>query len=211
MSRTEINRQNAKKSTGPRTETGKATSSKNATKHGLTAAKPYIPLDQRPDYLDLRHKLMDQHRPIGVLEHTVFDHLVDATWNLRRIAVLKAKLAVETGVADADDLLIADDPSAAQRFLNLERYASRNERAFARALRQLRDLQTARILFNENEHELCAAATPCADTAKILRFAKRSHSPAPRPESRFPNTDHPTAREFLHPRKPGRSPDDKAA
>lgn len=88
MSAPRSNRRNAAKSTGPKTPAGKSKSAQNATKRPHLQ-NPYVPLDQRPEYLDLRHHLMDQFRPIGALEHTVFDHLVDATWNLRRIAVLK--------------------------------------------------------------------------------------------------------------------------
>ncbi len=48
--RIEANRQNAMKSTGPRTEAGKATSRRNALKHGLTATVVDLePFPARPD------------------------------------------------------------------------------------------------------------------------------------------------------------------
>src|SRR5437870_3866487 len=49
--RAERNRQNAQKSTGPKTPEGKARSSKNATKHGLTASYAHLP--DEPDDLFL--------------------------------------------------------------------------------------------------------------------------------------------------------------
>ena len=39
----EANRRNAKKSTGPRSQAGKAVASQNALKHGLTAKRVIIP------------------------------------------------------------------------------------------------------------------------------------------------------------------------
>ena len=41
------NRENSKHSTGPRTPEGKAASSTNATSHGLNAADPVLPHEDR--------------------------------------------------------------------------------------------------------------------------------------------------------------------
>ena len=46
----EANRRNALKSTGPRTETGKQRSRRNATRHGLTAETVIEPLENPEDY-----------------------------------------------------------------------------------------------------------------------------------------------------------------
>ena len=44
------NRQNAKKSTGPRTEDGKASTSQNALKHGLLARDAVLPGEDPADF-----------------------------------------------------------------------------------------------------------------------------------------------------------------
>ncbi len=44
------NRQNAQKSTGPRTAEGKAVVSQNAVKHGLFAAEAVIRIENPADY-----------------------------------------------------------------------------------------------------------------------------------------------------------------
>ena len=46
------NRANAQRSTGPRTEAGKAVSSCNAWKHGLTAARALMPGEDPAEYED---------------------------------------------------------------------------------------------------------------------------------------------------------------
>ncbi|MCC6587530.1 MAG: hypothetical protein IT168_12610, partial [Bryobacterales bacterium] len=68
--------------TGPRTEEGKAKSSQNAKKHGLTAES--IPADLRPVFNTLRNELHAQCRPDGPLEEIFFDKLVTARWNMLR-------------------------------------------------------------------------------------------------------------------------------
>ncbi|MCC6590397.1 MAG: hypothetical protein IT168_27140, partial [Bryobacterales bacterium] len=69
-------------STGPRTEEGKAKSSQNAIKHGLTAES--IPAYLRPVFNSLRNELHSQCRPDGPLEEIFFDKLVTARWNMLR-------------------------------------------------------------------------------------------------------------------------------
>jgi hypothetical protein len=57
------NRANAKRSTGPKTTTGKALSRKNACKHGLTAESIVIG-DEDPKAFDLlRAQLEDEYDP----------------------------------------------------------------------------------------------------------------------------------------------------
>jgi len=75
------NRENAKKSTGPRSARGKAFSRRNAVKHGL-CAKDLFPLLQLPteneqDFLDFHDQLREEHQPVGFEEE----------WEVGRIAI----------------------------------------------------------------------------------------------------------------------------
>ena len=59
----EANRANAKNSTGPRTQTGKARSRLNSRKHGLAAKTLIIVGEHADDFDELRAALMDEHDP----------------------------------------------------------------------------------------------------------------------------------------------------
>ena len=50
----EANRRNAKKSTGPKTEEGKAKSSMNALKHGLTSQRVWLNEEEKKDFHGFR-------------------------------------------------------------------------------------------------------------------------------------------------------------
>jgi hypothetical protein len=79
------NRENAQKSSGPKTDAGKANSSRNATKHGLTAANPLLP-GEEPDGLQrLRNDLCSRFRPVGDGEELLVTRIADLQWRLGRV------------------------------------------------------------------------------------------------------------------------------
>jgi hypothetical protein len=83
--RAEINRENAQKSTGPRTEEGKAASRRNALKHGLAADT--VDLDTpRGAYQARLAYWVDDLRPRNVLENAMVERACRATWKLDRCA-----------------------------------------------------------------------------------------------------------------------------
>ena len=121
----ETNRANAQFSTGPRTEEGKARSAQNACKHGLTAQQLLIKPEEREDFEQILAHYQSQIDPHGPIQQTLFDELVAAAWNLRRVRILQAQI----------DML---DP----QYDRLARHHSRFERTFHRALKELKALQT---------------------------------------------------------------------
>jgi hypothetical protein len=82
--RAAINRQNAQKSTGPRTEDGKATSRQNSTKHGLTGSG----IVQSPqDAVSVEAKLahyVDSAHPTNVYEYEFLRRMAIASVRLER-------------------------------------------------------------------------------------------------------------------------------
>src|SRR5260370_2062190 len=61
--RAETNRENAKKSTGPRTEAGKQRSSLNALRHGLTGQTAVLPSDDLAAYPPHCKAFPDHYQP----------------------------------------------------------------------------------------------------------------------------------------------------
>jgi hypothetical protein len=80
----EANRQNAQKSTGPKTPEGKAKVSQNAVTHGLTAESPVL-CTENPQQYDLFHEnLTRQLAPEGVLEYFLAERAANLSWRLNR-------------------------------------------------------------------------------------------------------------------------------
>src|SRR5512140_3453099 len=91
-SQLQANRRNAQFSTGPRTQTGKAASSRNAVKHNLTgttfAILPGADLDA---FERLSREYRDERSPRTPHETFLVNSMVQARWRLDRIAGMEAE------------------------------------------------------------------------------------------------------------------------
>jgi hypothetical protein len=86
------NRRNALRSTGPRSNEGKAVSRFNALKSGIQAKSQVIPGE---DPVELEKLAADYHlqfQPATPLERFLTDALVNAEWQLRRYRKVEAQL-----------------------------------------------------------------------------------------------------------------------
>jgi hypothetical protein len=85
----EANRQNAAKSTGPRTPEGRQIVAQNAVKHGLHSARPLISGEDPAEYdlfcLNFRKELCPQ----GPVENMLADRIISLSWRLRRAVSLQ--------------------------------------------------------------------------------------------------------------------------
>jgi hypothetical protein len=157
------NTANAQLSTGPRTEEGKRQSSQNARTHSLTAHHPVIPEEDRTAFDQLRSQLHAEINPQGTLQQIIFEELLHAAWNLRRVRALEADLN-----ASAPDALLADDGPAA-KLDRLARHHTRIERAFFRSLRELKALQTDAALSLTLPPRFMKIAPPFASRTQIAK------------------------------------------
>ena len=77
------NRENAKKSTGPKTSEGKAAVSKNALKHGLFTDS-VVTGETEAEYEAFQSELLAELAPRGVVEILLAERVVSLWWRLRR-------------------------------------------------------------------------------------------------------------------------------
>ena len=89
--RAEINKENAQKSAGPKTEEGKKASSRNAFKHSLYSQQLVVPGEDPAEFDELRAKLRDEHQPANTTEEILVDELAQHYWRMRRIRAQEVK------------------------------------------------------------------------------------------------------------------------
>ncbi len=126
------NSANAQRATGPRTPDGKARSARNARTHGLTARDLVIAPGEREEFEELLAGYQADVQPRGAIQQTLFNELVAAAWNLRRIQRMETDLYARAATLQELD--------------HLPRHKSRIERTFHRSLRELRALQTSALI-----------------------------------------------------------------
>jgi len=80
----EANRKNAQKSTGPKTEAGKAVSRFNAVKHGACAKTTVLPTEDAEAYEERRRRWHEDFRPRGIIEAELLDLAVESLWRFYR-------------------------------------------------------------------------------------------------------------------------------
>ena len=79
------NRENSKHSTGPRTPEGKSAFSPNAKTHGLSAADPVLPHEDRDEYNALLQRYTSEFEPATAHEEFLLSQMTGARWKLDRL------------------------------------------------------------------------------------------------------------------------------
>ncbi len=157
------NRANAKKSTGPRTEAGKAVSSRNNTRHGLTAKRLLLETEDPEKYEALRKDLIESYQPANAAELMLVEEIAQSFWRLQRARNIEAEnMNMNAGGADP----IIAFGCAQAHFDNIRRYMTTIERAWHRAMQQLEKTQAIRARrIPEVEVEVEAEQPTVADEA----------------------------------------------
>ena len=86
------NQQNAKHSTGPRTESGKRRSRRNAVRHGLTAETVIDTLEDAADYKAFERAIKSDYSPQTAIEGQLVTRLASLLWRLRRAVIVESGL-----------------------------------------------------------------------------------------------------------------------
>lgn len=84
------NQANAKRSTGPKTEEGKAASSKNAVKHGALTSIAVAEHEDAALFESMLAALVKEHDPATTIEHQLVERLAVLFWREIRLAKAEA-------------------------------------------------------------------------------------------------------------------------
>jgi hypothetical protein len=134
------NRLNAKKSTGPRSEEGKAHSSMNALKTGIDAKTQLIRGEIWTDLQELIGEYHDRFRPTTPDQRLLVDTLIDCDWLIRRFRAIETQLWER--ILDVHDITLGQVFSEkSDEFTRLQRRIDSTQRHYHNALNQLRRLQ----------------------------------------------------------------------
>jgi hypothetical protein len=164
----EVNRNNARHSTGPVTDQGKRRSSLNALRHGLTSQVIVLPNEDMEAYTTHVRNCTAEYKPKTFTESQLVQLLADTFWRLNRVAALETNL-LTVSVIEYDATPIPGAPEEVQFALSMAAALEKNTRALnnlslqsqrlhrqlEKTLKTLRELQAAR-----RESEKAEAAKP---------------------------------------------------
>jgi hypothetical protein len=150
------NRLNAEKSKGPTSPQGKARSSMNALRHGLTARVVVLPDEDMDAYQAFSKEIVDSLDAQTPVERQFAQTVADNQWRINRIRSIEDGMLgmghfEAAGNFDCPTSEIHSAMTAARAFrddsksfVNLSIYEQRLHRSMKESLRQLRELQTER-------------------------------------------------------------------
>ena len=142
----QANRENSRKSTGPKTDETKAISSLNSRTHGFSAVDPVLPTENRDEFNALLEDYKTEWEPETPHQEFLLREMTGARWKLNRLERMEVEM-----FAALDDLTKAfKDKETAAAFARLERYRAALQRNYHRCARELRaDMFAEAALQNE--------------------------------------------------------------
>ena len=144
------NRANAQRSSGPRTDAGKAKTRQNALRHGLCAGIPMM-TDESSEQMDsLLDMLREEHEPVGATEEILVYKMAEHFFFGKRASYL---LSEQLDWAD-------NGAENGPRIALMLRYHTAADRGYYKALGELRKVQTERRLQEIGSVPQNAEATP---------------------------------------------------
>ena len=190
QSKSDAARANGAKSHGPITPEGKARSSQNALKHGLTATFKLLPGESEQDFERLLEAHRTHHQPATPLEEELVRSLAVARWRLARVAALETNL-------------FENEISRSQEKIDDEFAEIDDMGRLAFVFSKLADQSQSLSLLIRYENSL----TRTCDRAfkHLLAVQKLRNEPKPEPVEAPPSTEHPLSipKSFSEPRLSG--------
>ena len=182
----QANRNNAKFSTGPKTDEGKQRCARNALKHGLRSQHPVIPGEDPAEYQHKLDQLRADIKPMNALEDDLVEQIADTSWRLKRLSRIEAAIErnrIENAADKTSNLLKDDEQIVGDGFTGwamldylgkLGRYEAQLSRRYHRAMNQLTDLR-------KNREQTGFRTRPMEQRDREEQEWRRSH-PQPPPD-----------------------------
>jgi hypothetical protein len=182
----ESNRRNAALSTGPKTPGGKASSSKNALRHGLFAREVVIPGEDPAEFLALHQSFVDEYQPAGPTEEFFVERMSNAAWRIRRLANCETVVFEEKIEQDRHYELSPPETELSTLALDVLAHAAslrrvydfeqRLERVFHRFWLDLVEAQKARKKWEDRPPAPATGPTPAPGAKKPATVAGKPRS-----------------------------------
>jgi hypothetical protein len=183
------NRENAKHSSGPRTETSKQKVRMNALKHGYSGHLIFVPEHEKDSFLRHLENFRAEYNPKGITEEVLVQSLCDISWSMQQMRSESANILAMSGSQphnfpgerDAEQdyalsqVVHADHLIKSLNLLGI--YENRKARLFNATRRELVQVQSERRANEKAEREAAKAAQPVERPA--TNTAAHTATPAP--------------------------------
>ena len=151
-------RANGQRSKGPRSVEGKAASSRNSLKLGITAKAIIIPGEDPADLARLTAEYHAHYQPVGPIEAALLENAVRAEWMKHRYyrleaAVLNQRIAAQPDNEYAIGAAFDQDAQSGNALQRLFRRQQAADRDWRDALQTLERMQSHRLAEAEAEAE----------------------------------------------------------
>jgi hypothetical protein len=211
--KSESARINGAKSRGPVTPEGRARSSQNALRHGLSSAVVVLPHEDRAQFEQLRDSYMESFQPADQPQHDLIETMAAARWRLNRLLEIEAKLFEKEMVLRDDDMekelsnmteveklaWVFDHMANHSKSLAMQiRYEGSLNRSYERAFKQLQQLQSRQ----QNEPEPTVEHAPVRATSALMPTPGHQKTPIPTPSDLPPSSTEPPQSDIEPPKEP---------
>jgi hypothetical protein len=160
------NQLNAQASTGPRTEAGKQTVSRNAFAHGLAAKKFFVSEADKTVFAEFRDALAEHYQPATDHERALLEEYAEALWRRRTARTMETsflEIAIEQQ-RKADPKMTFEralagvfmDQALQKRMSLMMRYLAAAERTAEKAGKQLESVIAEREYQQQRQAEVRA-------------------------------------------------------
>lgn len=135
------NQQNALRSTGPQSDTGKAIVSRNAIKHGLFSKEIIVAENEREIFADFFEAVLNYFAPVNPLESALVERIIANLWRLRRVIEIETLIFNKESMEMVFQHSLMVQAQSNQNITTLSRYEQSLEKSLFRSLQAIEKLR----------------------------------------------------------------------